>query len=157
MNAIAATSPPMSPSGGFPADAPRTAAATSVASSRKNRITRWVMPAIVPCGESRARIADRADHERMSELRSSPPTVHDHPYEAELDLERERWDEIAATCRSMIEADRLRPGYFRDPEWSVKDLIGHLGAWMADAEQHLLRIEVGTEVDEPRDIDALNA
>jgi hypothetical protein len=86
-----------------------------------------------------------------------PPAAQDHPYAAELDLERNRWSEIAAICRGLSADDRERPGYFHDPDWSVKDLVAHLGAWMADAEQHLLRIESGTEADEPRDIDALNA
>ncbi len=81
----------------------------------------------------------------------------DHPYHAELDLERERWTEIAALCRSLSPDDRLRPGYFRDPDWSVKDMLGHLGTWMAQAEIQLLRIEVGSYVEEPVDIDGLNA
>ena len=62
-----------------------------------------------------------------------------------------------STNQRLPATDRERHGYFHDPDWSVKDLVGHLGAWMADAEQHLLRIESGTEADEPRDIDALNA
>ena len=36
-------------------------------------------------------------------------------------------------------------------------MLAHLGTWMAEAEIHLLRIEAGTETDEPLDIDALNA
>ncbi len=81
----------------------------------------------------------------------------DHPYRAEIALERERWTEIAGLCRSMAPADRLRPGYFHDPDWTVKDMVGHLGTWMAHAELQLLRIEVGTYVEEPLDIDGLNA
>jgi hypothetical protein len=81
----------------------------------------------------------------------------DHPYRAEIDLERERWTEIATGCRSLGPEERERPGYFRDPDWSVKDLVAHLGTWMAEAEVQLLRIESGTYVDEPLDVDALNA
>ena len=81
----------------------------------------------------------------------------DHPYLAEVDLERQRWDEIGDLCSSLDAADRLRPGYYRDPDWTIKDMVGHLGTWMAEAQLHLQRIEVGTETDEPRDIDALNA
>ena len=81
----------------------------------------------------------------------------DQPYRAELDLEHERWAEIAALCRSLSAEERVRPGYFRDPDWSVKDLVAHLGTWMAEAEIQLLRIESGTYVDEPLDIDKLNA
>ena len=81
----------------------------------------------------------------------------DHPYRAEINLEHERWTEIAALCRSLDAAERIRPGYFRNPDWSVKDLVAHLGTWMAEAEIQLLRIEAGTYVEERLDIDGLNA
>jgi hypothetical protein len=93
----------------------------------------------------------------MDDGASIATIANDHPYHAEVDLERERWIEIAALCRSLDAVDRLRPGYFRDPDWSVKDLVAHLGTWMAEAEIQLLRIEAGTYVDEPLDIDGLNA
>ena len=81
----------------------------------------------------------------------------DHPYAAEIDLERARWMEIGALCGRLGVAERTRPGYYRDPDWTVKDLVAHLGTWMAEAEIQLLRIEAGTYEDEPLDIDALNA
>lgn len=84
--------------------------------------------------------------------------VLDAPYAAEIDLERERWAEIEMTCRSLSAEERERHGYFEDDGgWSIKDLVGHLGAWMAQAETHLLRIEAGNEDGGPDDIDALNA
>jgi len=90
--------------------------------------------------------------------RPSPATLADeHPYRAEVDLERERWNETVALCRSLSPEERIRPGYYRDPDWTVKDLVAHLGTWMAEAEVQLLRIEVGTYVEEPLDIDGLNA
>jgi hypothetical protein len=87
----------------------------------------------------------------------TPAIPIDHPYRAELDLERERWTEIAALCRSLSADERTRPGYFRDPDWTVEDMVAHLGTWMAQAEIQLLRIEAGTYVEEPLDIDGLNA
>ena len=75
----------------------------------------------------------------------------DHPYLAEVDLERERWEEIGDLCGSLSPDERLQPGYYRDPGWSVKDMVAHLGTWMAEAGLHLQRIEVGTETDEPRE------
>jgi hypothetical protein len=81
----------------------------------------------------------------------------DAPYAAEIDLERVRWAEIERICRSLTDDERERHGYQVDPGWSVKDLVGHLGAWMAQAETHLLRIEAGNEDHGPEDIDALNA
>jgi hypothetical protein len=93
----------------------------------------------------------------MDELPVSPTVGEDHPYRAEVDLERERWTEIATLCRSLDPAERLRQGYFRGPDWTVKDMVAHLGTWMAEAEIQLLRIEAGTYVEEPLDIDGLNA
>ena len=82
----------------------------------------------------------------------------DAPYAAEIDLERVRWAEIERICRSLNAEERERHGYFEDDGgWSVKDLVGHLGAWMAQAVTHLLRIEAGNEDHGPEDIDALNA
>ena len=81
----------------------------------------------------------------------------DHPYLADVELERELWTEIAALCRRLNPDERTRPGYFRDPDWSVKDMVAHLGTWMAEAQVQLLRIEAGTYVEEPLDIDGLNA
>jgi hypothetical protein len=83
--------------------------------------------------------------------------VLDAPYAAEIGLERERWMEIERICRSLGQDERERHGYQVDPGWSVKDMVGHLGAWMALAETHLLRIEAGNEDDVPVDIDGLNA
>ena len=79
------------------------------------------------------------------------------PYGPEIDLERERWSEIAALCRTLTPEQRTRPGYYRDPDWTVKDMVAHLGTWMAEADIQLLRIESGTYVEEHLDIDALNA
>ncbi len=41
-------------------------------------------------------------------------------------------------------------------EWSVKDLIGHVACWMADAAQLLERMRMGTYVRPQRDVDELN-
>ena len=89
------------------------------------------------------------------------PITHDTdriaPYGPELDAERACWTDIVALCRSLTPEQRERPGYYRDPDWTVKDMLAHLGTWMAESEIQLLRIESGTYVDEPIDIDALNA
>jgi len=81
----------------------------------------------------------------------------DAPYGPEIDRERELWNEIVALCRSLTPEQRTRPGYYRDPDWTVKDVVSHLGTWMAQSEIQLLRIESGTYVEEHFDIDALNA
>ena len=87
---------------------------------------------------------------------STLPPV-DHPYAAAIDRERERFEELHELIDRLDPEQRERPGYFRDDAWSVKDLVAHLGSWMAEAEIQLLRIEAGTYVDEPLDIDAMNA
>jgi hypothetical protein len=90
----------------------------------------------------------------MTESRGAPV---DPAYAAAIDREHERFDELHALVDSLSPEERERPGYFTDDSWSVKDLVAHLGSWMAEADIQLLRIEAGTYVDEPLDIDAMNA
>lgn len=85
------------------------------------------------------------------------PMTRTTPYGPDLDTERACWTEIVSLCRSLTPEQRAQPGYYRDPDWTVKDMLAHLGTWMAEAEIQLLRIEAGTYVEEPIDIDALNA
>jgi hypothetical protein len=49
-----------------------------------------------------------------------PPTVP-QDYLAEVDLENARWSEITALIHVLTPDERLAPGYFREPDWSVKD------------------------------------
>src|SRR5258708_4951409 len=65
----------------------------------------------------------------------------DHPYLAEIELERESWTELIAICRSLEPEERLLPGYYRNPDWSVKDMVAHLVTWLAEAGIHLFRID----------------
>ena len=92
----------------------------------------------------------------MDDRPSLATLADDHPYRAEVELEHARWTETVALCRSIGPDARLRPGYYRNPDWTVKDVVAHLGTWMAEAEIQLLRIESGTYVEEPLDIDGLN-
>ena len=85
-----------------------------------------------------------------------PDVSPDHPYLAEIELERESWTELIALCRSLAPEERLLPGYYRDPNWSVKDMVAHVGTWLAEAEIQLFRIDAGTYVEEELDVDALN-
>jgi hypothetical protein len=70
---------------------------------------------------------------------------------AEIDLERARWAEITALTEMLTLGERLAPGYFVDPDWSVKDLIGHLGMWLTEAETQLINIAARSY--EPRELD----
>ncbi len=73
------------------------------------------------------------------------------------EAERRAWYEILELVRSLTPDERLAPGYWRDPDWSVRDVLGHLGTWFAEAEVQLERIAVGTYEGHDVDIDALNA
>ncbi len=79
------------------------------------------------------------------------------PYAAEIDAERDGWYEIAALVRSLTPDECLRPGYYSDPDWAVRDLVAHLGTWLAEAEVQFERISAGTYEGHEVDIDGLNA
>ena len=79
------------------------------------------------------------------------------PYAAEIDAERDGWYEVAGLVRSLSPAECLVPGYYTDPDWTVRDLVAHLGTWLAEAEVQFERISAGTYEGHDIDIDGLNA
>jgi hypothetical protein len=87
----------------------------------------------------------------------SPPWRVEEAYAAEVELERARWKAITAFVALLSEDERLAPGYYDDPDWSVKDLIAHLGAWMAEARVQLLDIAARSYVPHEVDVDRRNA
>src|SRR5262245_64130214 len=78
-------------------------------------------------------------------------------YAAEVELEQSRWKAITAFVELLTETERLAPGYYRDPDWSVKDLIAHLGRWMIEAREQLLNIAARSYLPHEVDVEALNA
>jgi mycothiol maleylpyruvate isomerase-like protein len=65
------------------------------------------------------------------------------------------WNELHALMDSLSPEQAERPGYY--PEgWSAKDLLAHIGSWLAEAGVILERIAVGTYRPEEIDVDALN-
>jgi hypothetical protein len=88
---------------------------------------------------------------------TAPPPPGDHPYRSEIDAESVSWYELASLVRSLTPAECLIPGYYRDPEWAVRDVAAHLGAWLAEAEVQFERMTAGTYEGHDLDIDALNA
>jgi hypothetical protein len=65
------------------------------------------------------------------------------------------WSDVVGLVESLSPDQVERPGYF--PEgWSVKDLLAHLGSWLAEAGRILERIAVGTYRPEEIDIDVMN-
>jgi hypothetical protein len=70
---------------------------------------------------------------------------------AEVELEASRWADITTLVELLTPDERSVPGYFKDPDWSVKDLVAHLGSWHAEARSELLKI--ATQAYEPHDFD----
>jgi hypothetical protein len=109
-------------------------------------------------------VVNRSEEERFlmqNELdRSTSKTLPwrvEEAYAAELELERARWKTITAFVKLLTEAERQAPGYYVDPPWSVKDLVAHLGAWMAEARVQLLDIAARSYVPHEVDVDARNS
>jgi hypothetical protein len=87
----------------------------------------------------------------------SLPWRVEEAHAAEVELERARWKAITAFVELLNEDERLVPGYYVDPDWSVKDVIAHLGAWMAEARVQLLDIAARSYVPHEVDVEARNA
>ena len=96
---------------------------------------------------------NEADGSRTPSL----PWRVEEAHAAEVELERSRWKAITAFVDLLTADERLAPGYYSDPSWSVKDLIAHLGAWMAEARVQLLDIAARSYVPHEVDVEARNA
>lgn len=88
----------------------------------------------------------------MSSVSTRPPAYH-----AEMDLERVGWAQITELIALLTEEERLAPGYYVEPDWSVRDLIAHLTAWFAEARTQLLDIATNRYVPHEFEVDARNA
>ena len=80
----------------------------------------------------------------------------DHPYLAELDAERLGWYELAELVRVLTADERLAAGYYHEPDWTVRDVVAHLGTWLAEAQVQFQRMRAGSYEGHDLDIDALN-
>jgi hypothetical protein len=75
----------------------------------------------------------------------------------ELLAEEDRlWTELHDLVNALPAGKVDEPGYFAEG-WSAKDLIAHIGSWLAEAGVVLERIRFGTYRSEEIDIDAMNA
>lgn len=101
-------------------------------------------------------MSDTAEVRQADSTDQVPPTVP-QDYLAEVDLEYARWSEIRALIHVLAPDERLAPGYFRDPDWSVKDLVAHLGTWLGEAATQLTNIAARSYVPHDVDVDARNA
>jgi hypothetical protein len=66
------------------------------------------------------------------------------------------WGELHGLVDSLPQDKVEEPGYFREG-WSAKDLVAHIGGWLAQAGVVLERVRFGTYRPEEIDIDAINA
>jgi hypothetical protein len=78
-------------------------------------------------------------------------------YPPDLEAEERGWYEVAELVRALTPDEHLLPGYYRDPDWSVRDLVGHLGTWLAEAAVQFDQMLAGTYAGHDVDIDGLNA
>jgi hypothetical protein len=69
--------------------------------------------------------------------------------------EERLWTELDDLVGSLPDDRVQKPGYFVEG-WSAKDLVAHLGSWLALVGVVLERIRFGTYRAEEIDIDALN-
>jgi hypothetical protein len=93
----------------------------------------------------------------MSQPTALPIPGEGHPYANDLEAERRGWYELVGLVRSLTPEECLEPGYYRDPDWAVRDLVAHLGTWLAEAEVQFERMRAGTYEGHAIDVDALNA
>ncbi|HET9520983.1 MAG TPA: hypothetical protein VFO73_08065 [Candidatus Limnocylindrales bacterium] len=93
------------------------------------------------------------------EPRPEPPAGHPvpHPHALEIEAERRGWYEVVGLVRSLSPDECLEPGYQREPDWTVRDLVAHLGTWLAEAQLQFERMSAGTYDGHDIDIDGLNA
>jgi Mycothiol maleylpyruvate isomerase N-terminal domain len=80
-----------------------------------------------------------------------------HPYPAEIEAERRGWAELLGLVRSLTADEWLQPGYYTDPDWTVRDLVAHVGTWLAEAQIQFARMSAGSYGGHDIDVDALNA
>ena len=80
-----------------------------------------------------------------------------HPYAAEIEAERRGWYVVADLVRRLTPDECVEPGYYTDPVWTVRDVVAHLGTWLAEAQIQLVKMAAGTYEGHDVDIDALNA
>jgi hypothetical protein len=80
-----------------------------------------------------------------------------NPHAADIEAEHVGWNEFVQLVRRLSPEERMLAGYYRDPDWSVRDVVGHVGTWLAEAGVQLARIQGGTYEGHDIDIDALNA
>jgi len=81
----------------------------------------------------------------------------EHPYASDMEAARRAWYEVQSLVRELTPDECVEPGYYRDPDWTVRDVVAHLGTWVAEAQSQFERLSAGTYEGHDIDIDAFNA
>jgi hypothetical protein len=68
--------------------------------------------------------------------------------------EDEAWAEVNGLIGSLTAEQMEEPGYYTD--WSAKDLLAHLAAWMAEAARIFTQLHYQTYMKSDLDVDAMN-
>jgi hypothetical protein len=71
-----------------------------------------------------------------------------------IEAEDRAWAELRALLAQLSDDQLLLDGYYED--WSVKDLMAHLGCWMAESSRVLEQLRLGSYTEWDHDVDALN-
>ncbi|MGH2674760.1 MAG: maleylpyruvate isomerase N-terminal domain-containing protein [Actinomycetota bacterium] len=71
-----------------------------------------------------------------------------------IELEDRAWAEFRSILARLSNEQIALIGYYED--WSVKDLMAHLGSWMAEAARVLEQLRNGTYTSWDHDVDELN-
>ena len=86
-----------------------------------------------------------------------PPIPAGMPFAEAVEAERVGWYEIVDLVRSVTPVECLVPGYYEDPDWTIRDMVAHIGTWLAEAATQFQRLSAGTYEGHDIDIAATNA
>lgn len=68
--------------------------------------------------------------------------------------EGDAWNELMGLVERLSAAQLEQHGYY--PDWSVKDLLAHIGCWAAESQCVLEQLRMGTYTPREIDVDAMN-
>jgi hypothetical protein len=74
---------------------------------------------------------------------------------AMLEDEERLWNKLHALIDTLSEEEAVASGYYEEG-WSAKDVIAHIGSWLAEAGIALERLRMGTYRPQELDIETLN-
>jgi hypothetical protein len=79
------------------------------------------------------------------------------PFADAVEAEHVGWYEILELVRTVTPDECMLPGYYTDPDWTIRDMVAHIGTWLAEAATQFERLSAGTYEGHDIDIEATNA